>query len=206
MPRNRRKPDPKPKTANPKPIQIDQSDLTNAISDAYREINCQKEKQAIDQENKQNEVWDKLLGRKEFPPSKYKLIDRLHTLRNNTVTIWNFLFIKGEDVRGMRTTFALINITVVVFFTIFEFGLYTGSFVLLCRAAFKKIDWIVGVGGSFVLWLFARIVRIAKYEVEKLKDKELSISLFSASISFSALIVAILALLVAILSLKSKCK
>ena len=47
---------------------------------------------------------------------------------------------------------------------------------------------------AFFTFVFARLLRIAQYEIERIEDKNYVLSIFSGLVSFIALIVAIIAL------------
>jgi len=49
---------------------------------------------------------------------------------------------------------------------------------------------------AVVLWVFARIFRIASFEVEKIDDGNLIIAIFSGVLSFVAVVIAIVAIIV----------
>ena len=60
----------------------------------------------------------------------------------------------------------------------------------------KAIELPLGLMIAFVLWVFARIFRIASFEMEKMKDGNLLTAIFSGVLSFVAVVIAIVAIIV----------
>ena len=60
----------------------------------------------------------------------------------------------------------------------------------------NSIEIALGCMIAIVLWVFARIFRIASFEIEKIEDGNLIIAIFSGVLSFVAVVIAIVAIIV----------
>lgn len=172
---------------------IDEAVLSKAISKAYFQLEKQKkeeEQKIVDEKQKE---WLLFLGQKEYSNDEKWYKKKFHSMRNELVCFWKIMFIKRNDIRDMRATFALMSLTIMAIFWIFKMSLYIlcfmlGILIILKKVTFGCIIW------SFVFWIFARIFRIAIYEIEETKDGNLLISIFSGVLSFLAVIIAVIAL------------
>ena len=110
--------------------------------------------------------------------------------------MWSLFFFKSENVRDIRTTLGLMQLAVIGIFTICKWCLYFISLAMVYSVLTNGVDVISHLSFAFATWMFARVFRIAVFEIEKMKDGNLLIAIFSGCISFTAMVVAIITLLV----------
>lgn len=173
---------------------IEESVLTQAIVESYRIIQKEKKEEAVALKNEQQREWYEIIGQKIYDNEESRIKKKVHELRNSVVAFWKLLFMRSDEVRDPRATFALISMSIISTFSLCKWGLYFGAAFVLALAFKGTINPMSGIVGALFIWIFARIFRVAGYEVEKLKDGNLLIAIFSGILSFVAVILAILAL------------
>ena len=181
---------------NSSQIIIDQKIMTDAIVKAYQIIEKQKVEKEIELEKKEKQEWQEIMGQKGYPEDEKWYLKRLHIARNNCMSIWNLLFFKSKNVRDLRATFSLIQLAVVEIFKLCKWCLYFVSFAAVVSVFQNGWDNLSNLAIAFLIWAIARLFRIASFEVEKVKDGNLLIALFSGCISFVAMVVAIIAIFI----------
>lgn len=181
---------------NSNQIIIDDQMMTDAIVRAYQIIENQKLEKKIELEKKERGEWQEIMGQKEYPENEKWYLQRLHIARNNFMSIWNLLFFKSKNARDLRATYSLIQLAVVMIFKLCKWCLYFVSFAAVASVFKNGWDNLSNLVIAFVIWAFARMFRIASFEVEKVKDGNLLIALFSGCISFVAMVVAIIAIFI----------
>ena len=170
--------------------------MTDAIVKAHQMIEKQKVEKEIELEKNENREWKEIMGQKEYPENEKWYLKILHIARNNFMSVWNLLFFKSKNARDLRATFSLVKLAVVEIFKIGKWCLYFVSFAAVVSAFQNRGENLSNLAIAFVIWAFARLFRIAAFEVEKVKDGNLLIALFSGCISFVAMLVAIIAIFV----------
>lgn len=186
----------KQNSVNSNQIIIDSKIMADAIVEAYQIIEKQKVETEIELEKKEKREWQEIMGQKEYPENEKWYLKRFHIARNNFMSIWNLLFFKSKNVRDLRATFSLIQLAVVYIFKLCKWCLYFISFAATISAFQNGVENLSNLAIAFVIWAFARLFRIAAFEVEKVKDGNLLIALFSGCITFVAMVVAIVAIFV----------
>ena len=181
---------------NSNPITIDKQMMVDAIVKSYQIIVKQKVEKELEIERKEKQEWQKIMGQKEYPENEKWYLKRLHIARNDFVLIWNLLFFKSKNARDLRATFGLIKLSVVEIVKLCKWCLYFVSFAVVISAFQNGGKNLSNLIIAFLMWAFARLFRIASFEVEKVKDGNLLIALFSGTISFVAMVVAIIAIFV----------
>lgn len=177
-------------------IIIDDQMMVDAIVKAYQIIEKQKVENEIELEKNEKREWREIMGQKEYPENEKWYLKRLHIARNNWIAIWNLLFFKSKNARDLRATFSLIQLAVVEIFKLCKWCLYFVSFAIVISALQNGGDSLSNIAIAIVIWAFARLFRIASFEVEKVKDGNLLIALFSGCISFVAMIIAIITIFI----------
>lgn len=177
-------------------IALDQESLTEAIVKAYQIIEEQKVEKEVELAEKAKKEWQKIIGQKEYPDNEKWYIKRIHAVRNNLALLWKILFFKAENVKDLRTTLGLMRLLVIGIFSICKWCLYVISLAILYATFQKDAVVIINLIMAFTTWVFARLFRIASFEVEKIKDGNISIAIFSGCISFVAMVIAIITIFI----------
>lgn len=173
---------------------IDEETLALAMVKAYQIVEEKKKAQEVELENNEKKEWQEALGQKEFPENEKWIWKKIHAARNDLFALWNILFFKSKNVKDMRTTMVLMQLAVMGMFAICKWCLYLLSIAGIYSLVIGQGDYIPGLSITLVAWMFARIFRIAAFEIEKMKDGNLLIAIFSGCVSFAAMVVAIIAL------------
>lgn len=176
--------------------EIEENTLTQAIVKAYQIIEENKKEEENRLANKAKKEWQKVIGQKEYPQNEKWYLKKVHEIRNNWNAMWSLFFFKSENVRDIRTTLGLMQLAVIGIFTICKWCLYFISLAMVYSVLTNCADVISHLSFAFATWMFARVFRIAVFEIEKMKDGNLLIAIFSGCISFVAMVVAIITLLV----------
>jgi len=104
-----------------------------------------------------------------------------------------------KNAKKPRVTFNLLRMLLSTIFGVCEWGLY-GLSIMSVYTAFNSGSSKGLISMAIFSFLFARIFRIAKFEVENLKDQSLIVTIFSTMTSFVAMMIAIIALFLQIFS------
>ena len=175
---------------------MDKKMLIEAFVEAHDIIEEEKKKQDVLQEEKETKEWRKILGEKEYPDNEKWYLKVVHKARNEFVTTWSLLFFREQDTKAIRTTVALMKLVVAGLFTLCKWSCYFISLLLIVLAFSMDVYRVLCVIGAFFCWGIARLIRIAIFEITKIKDGNMVVSIFSGSISFAALVIAIITLIV----------
>ena len=175
---------------------IDEKVLAREIIKAHEEYEHYRQTEKEKEEKRQQEEWLKTLNQKEYPPNEKWIWRKCHQIRNDFFLFKNLLFIKAKDVKDMRATFGLMRLAVIGIFALCKWVLYLCAASMIYGIWNNSIEIALGCMIAIVLWVFARIFRIASFEIEKIKDGNLIIAIFSGVLSFVAVIIAIVAIIV----------
>ena len=175
---------------------IDEKVLAREIIKAHEEYEHYRQTEKEKEEKRQQEEWLKTLNQKEYPPNEKWIWRKCHQIRNDFFLFKNLLFIKAKDVKDMRATFGLMRLAVIGIFALCKWILYLCASAMVYGVWSKAIELPLGLMIAFVLWVFARIFRIASFEIEKIEDGNLIIAIFSGVLSFVAVVIAIVAIIV----------
>lgn len=164
-------------------VHIDYDELAKAMIKAQEEV-----KQHEEQEKKENhKKWQQKLGVKN-PPTR---------LNNFCCGLKLFIFPKKYYSDNMNGTEFLMSTFVSVSFWLIEWFLYLMIIVGICNKVYltMKIGFIIYLLGFLI---FARIFRMARIEIDNLKDDNKIISIFSAVITFIAMVFTVISVIIAI--------
>lgn len=175
---------------------VDEQVISRAIVKAYFEIeNKKKENEQNISEKEQNE-WRYFLRQKDYSDNEKWFIKRWHHFRNDFVGMWRLLFINPKEVKDMRATYELMRFAIKEILVVCKWLIYTLAMFMVYCACTDAINVVFGSLIAIALWAFARIFRIASFEVEKIDDGNLIIAIFSGVLSFVAVVIAIVAIIV----------
>ena len=171
----------------------DEDALSKAFVKAYFEIESEKEAKVKRLAEAERRELMKSFGQKELSENENSIKRFFHKIGNDIRLIVKLLFIKREEVKNTRATFALMSLTLSAIFTIVKWLLYFLSFGLFLGVVLRKINalWLVV---TLLVWLVARIFRIAVFEIDEMRDDALLTSIFSGVLAFVAAVAAIIAL------------
>ena len=175
---------------------IDEKVLAREIIKAHEEYEHYRQTEKEKEEKRQQEEWLKTLNQKEYPPNEKWIWRKCHQIRNDFFLFKNLLFIKAKDVKDMRATFGLMRLAVIGIFALCKWVLYLCAASMIYGIWNNSIEIALGCMIAIVLWVFARIFRIASFEIEKIEDGNLIIAIFSGVLSFVAVVIAIVAIIV----------
>lgn len=178
-------------------VRIDYDRLAEAIVKAELKVNDELEQREETEYEKIKEEWNGTLGINDE-------LKGIKKLDNNIKGVLNILFIKKEKVITLSANNALLKLTIMGIYALFEFVLYAfiavglGTLILFLIKGFFSWGLIV-IAITILLLFIARIIRIARFEVEKISDQNYLATLFSAVIAFVAIIISIVAIVISII-------
>ena len=175
---------------------IDEKVLAREIVKAHEEYEHYRQTEKEKEEKRQQEEWLKTLNQKEYFPNEKWIWRKCHQIRNDFFLFKNLLFIKAKDVKDMRATFGLMRLAVIGIFALCKWVLYLCAASMIYGIWNNSIEIALGCMIAIVLWVFARIFRIASFEIEKIEDGNSIIAIFSGVLSFVAVVIAIVAIIV----------
>ena len=176
---------------------IDYDKLAEAIVRAELKVDDElKAKKEAEHEKLQKE-WDNTLGYDDNLKGCKKIGNTLKIL-------WNIITFKKEKVLSSVANNALLRMILAVIYFIFEYLIYAISVVgfgLMIRSFVKgSFSWgFLILAIVFLMFFIARIVRMARFEVDYIEDKNYLATLFSAVTSFIAIVVSTVAIVISII-------
>lgn len=174
--------------------EIDYDKLANAIVRAHYAIENEKR----EQENREAEEWRKAMGVKDFPQRP------IRQFLNNVAIVIRMMFIKRSDATTGGATYSLIRMFSESFFGIVKWVLYLIAIVLLVLGIHNAnqhiwISMVLFVLYSMLAFLFARLFRIAGFEVSNMHNREEIRSVSSTIAAIMALMVSIVGIVAGVL-------
>ena len=181
-------------------INIDYDKLAEAIVKAQNKSDEYKKRQMEEQHEKAKKEWHKIVGYKEYPKSKNIFINSFHNIRNALNAIIALIFFKEEYIEKSRMLNSLMLTTTQFVFDIIESLLNISALSLIVIPLYfgKPIYYFCFY--AILLFLYSRIVRIAKLEVKNMKDSEKIIVIFSAVMTFVGAIMTTIGVIIAVLA------
>ena len=193
-------------------IDFDYDKFTEAIIKAEKKITEEKIRKQKEEDDEFQRKWEKALGLKQYEKNNIK--NRFLRIFNILIGIITF---KKENVVGEHGIYVLFKLLSSFLLGAYQFVLYYFS---IAYPIIKTINvfinnnflnqtlsniWIficenknyifIQLGISILSFLIARLIRIAKMEIEESKDKETIVSIFNTIIAFTAIVLATIAII-----------
>ncbi len=184
------------------PENFDYQKFADAMFEAQKRAKDAEIKDADAKKQEKLKEWHKILRYKEYPESKHKIVNWFHKARNGIVVFYSLMTIKRKDAILDVATNSLLHLALDAILAIIKLGLYLvaacfaiASIYSLQQKAIVPFN-IAYLCYSIISFMFARIVRLAQFEVDKISDKEYLLGLLSAITSFVAMVLAVIALFI----------
>lgn len=182
------------------PANFDYQKFADAMFQAQlRAKEQEKDKKEKDSQIKQNE-WHNILKYKEYPNSKYKISNWFHSARNGFVVFYKMMTLKRKEAKFDTVTVSLLHFALNEILALIKWTFYIIA-LSLAISSFYSFEEKVAIPFRFIFlcygglsFVFARIVRIAQFEVDHINEREYLIGILSAITSFVAMIIAVIAL------------
>ena len=164
--------------------QADKDVIKNAVIAANDELENRK---ALELE-KANEEWQKSLGFNKSEDIKEP---------NAFKVLFKILFLSKEKAKFSVANNTLVKLTLMLSYFILEYLIYFGIIIFIATSiiAHSLNMGIISVSSGILAFIIARIVRIARFEIDNISEKSYLVNLLSSVTSVIAMIVAIIALL-----------
>lgn len=184
------------------PKTISAREIKDIITESLLAVDNVREQKIEQLREEETKKWHEAIGYKDY--SELKGVRKyLLSFLNFFVTLFKMLFVSKKDIEGTRTTFILLRvilsfcvglISAIFYFGalgfIFQFVIVVIKAILADVACFNMQHGLL-VGYSFLCFMFARLIRIAKIEIQKIKDSNFLFGVFAAVTSVIALIIAL---------------
>ena len=163
--------------------QADKDVIKNAVIAANDELENRK----VLELEKANEEWQNSLG-----------FNKNENIKNYNIikVLFKILFLKKEKAKFSVANNILVKMVLIISYWILEWLIYFGIVILIVATIIGKsltmVTFLILAG--VIAFIFARIVRIARFEVDNINDKDYLVSLLSSITSVIAMVVAIIAL------------
>lgn len=154
----------------------DKETIKQAVIDAQDELDKREREQ---QEAKKKE-WQQTLG------------------DNNLKTFFKILFMKKDEAKTLSANNTIIKMLLIGIYYIFEAIIYFLIIGFIIVAFLEKTLFSVCIAIFFLTigLLIARIIRIARFEVEHIDDNKYLTTLFSSMLSLLAVIIAVVSVVI----------
>lgn len=177
-----------------KTVRIDYDRLADAIVKAELQVDDEIEHKREKEKEELQKDWEANLGINKEKP------DYINDLR----VLMSIVFMKKEKAIALAANNALLKMVLAGLYKLFEIVLYcidiialVFSVVLFVQKAFEFGFFTIAI--IFFLFLIARVIRIARFEIDNITDKNYLATLFAAIMSFVALIVSAIAIVISII-------
>lgn len=171
-------------------VNIDYDKLAKAIVAAQEDGAKEKEKQ---QEQKRQEILAKrkeVLHEKDFSSIKCRPYRAVRTLLNRLRVFFGIIFVSKKDVQYFAGVAPLAKLLALGLLALIRYSFYILSIACVYGiwkqwGSGREIAWLAG---AFVLFVIARVIRIAKFEIEAMKSETNLMTTAMAVVSVFALI------------------
>ncbi len=184
----------------PKTISV--GEIKDIITQSLLAVDDVREQKIEQLREEETRKWHEAIGYKDY--SELKGVKKYSwSFLNFFVPLFRMLFVSKKKIEGTRTTFILLreilSFCVGLISAIFYFGAlgYIVQFVIVVIKAIlmdgASINMQHGllVGYSFLNFMIARLIRIAKIEIQKIKDSNFLFGVFASVTAVIALVVAL---------------
>ena len=171
-------------------VNIDYDKLADAIVRAHSRIEEEKSKA----HNRDWAEWRLEIGLKDYPK---------HPIRqffNSFSSVIRAIFISRSKVRTKRTTYILIQMATEGTFSVLKLLLYVLTTLFGIQAycygiEYKWLPMFTSAGMCLSAFMFARLLRLAGFEISNMKDREEILTISSSVASIAAVVLAIVAII-----------
>ena len=178
---------------------FDYEKLALAIVKAQELSKQMLEKEKTDKLKCNTQNWHKIIGYKEHKADEKWFAGKLLSVRNFFSVFIHFLFFNKKYAKSDAMTYAILQIAMSAIFSACKWILYYISIMYILEfiesfiEPINIVNWFNFLYAS-VSFIFARIFRIAVFEIDNMKDRNYLITIFSATTCFIAMIIAIIAM------------
>ena len=195
--RKSKKEPPKPQPAT---AEIDYEKLAHAIANALIEADSIRKEQSEKEEQQIKERLREIRGEKECPQNAGWLTAYLYQVRNDFVLLRNMCRLPKKDAEHLSGATVFVQSLLETIFSVLEGALYIVAVVAVAFIALSFVQQKARYAALSLLLcavclMYARYFRLARFEVEYMKDKNYMASLLSAISSFFAMLFALIGLL-----------
>ncbi len=173
-------------------VRIDYDKLAEAIVKAELKVNDEIEVNKEAEQEKLQKEWQTNLG---IDKEKSAFCNELKALKS-------IVLMKKEKAITRSANNTMLKTVIIMIYLLFEISIYLLTlFSIVLAVKFYKVIYIdcFAVFMLILGTLFARIIRLARFEVEKISDQNYLATLFSAVIAFVSIIISIVAIVISII-------
>ena len=155
---------------------IDYDKLAKAIVNAQNQVDEDKAKEQDRQREERLKEWHKIVRYKECSENSGKIKVFLYNIRNAFCGFYSLITFKRGNAKNDHTTFSLLQFATSSLFDIIQLLLYIITvFIVVAVIQNNKPIWLIYGLGSFT---FARMFRVASFEIDNIKDRQYLIAIF----------------------------
>lgn len=173
-------------------FEIDYDKLADAIVKAQEKADKETIKQAVI--DAQYELYKRETEQQEAKKKEWQ-----QTLGdNNLKAFFKILFMKKDEAKTFSANITIMKMLLTGIYYIFEFFLYFLIVGIIVVAFLEKTFFSICSASFFLVIgvLIARIIRIARFEVEHIDDNKYLTTLFSSMLSLLAVIIAVVSVVI----------
>jgi hypothetical protein len=190
------------KAKQPLAVTISSEEMQHLIARAIVEADEIKEQGRRRQQEAELVEWRRAIGHKEYS-NKCGLWRRLRTFINRLWCILRICFVPAAEIKGDRSSFALMKLFLRIFFDFTKWVLLVVSLVFLGYGTYMFFAQVITVTIALsnvttlflgiAIFLLSRLFRMASIEVEKIEDRNYLFGLFASVASIVSIVIAIIA-------------
>lgn len=175
-------------------IEIDYDMLAKAIIKAKDDIYEEERKQQAEKDLEIQKKRREILGEKDFSHIKSKVRRELMSSLNEFKVMWKMLTLTREEAAYFTTVKQLTKMLTSFLLSIIGLAIYVLAGVLFYISISKIIIFTEGIIFSAFLVIFARMIRIARFEIDRIEDSNYLMSVSMLIIALVTLIATIIGL------------
>lgn len=174
-------------------LEIDYDKLAKSIIAAEKQAKQENEAQAKTQREALLRKREEVLGVKDYSNEKCWIVRKVKYLWNTVWVLVRLLFIKKEDAQYFSAVDNMLRGGIVWSIDMVRFCLFFLAIIKVVMVVYGEINITnLYVAGGFVFG--AQFLRIAKFEVNNMKDRENLMAVLATIISMASLAVSIVAI------------
>ena len=179
---------------------IDYDKLAQAINKASADLDVQREKDKAERNAKILKKRNEILNEQDFSHIKCRAIREIKTFFNSIEVAYRFLTLSRENAQHFSTLKGLTRMLTTSLVFLIEIAFYALALGLLGMAFLGKILALYCVVFSILFAVFGRLIRLARFEIERMEDDSQLMNIAMMVIALITLIATIIGIIVSTLS------
>ena len=177
-------------------VEIDYDKLAQAIIKSKTEIENKERKQRQEKEDDMQNKRKEILGEKDFSHIKNKTLREFRVFLNDLRVAWKMLTMSKEEAMYFTTVSSLTKMLTSFLLFLIELAIFAFAGVVLYFSVSSGLVFSDGIIVALFSVAFARMIRIARFEIERIDDNNYLMNISMMVIAVVTLVITILGLFI----------